>query len=67
MFNFWHHFDPILIQVGAKGDPKINKNNKKVKKRERKDDKVKNRKLFECVEILLKTGGLNGSTFTCVL
>ena len=28
---------------------------------------MKNRKLFECVEILLKTGGLNGSTFTVVL
>ena len=67
MFNFWYHFDPILVQVGAKGDPQINKNNKNVKKREREDDKVKNCKLFECFEILLKTGGLNGSTFTGVL
>ena len=28
---------------------------------------MENRKLFECVEILLKTGGLNGCTFTVVL
>ena len=67
MFNFWQHFHPILVQVGAKGDPKINTNNKNVKKRERKDNKITNRKLFERVEILLKTGGLNGSTFTGVL
>ena len=33
MFNFWHHFHPILVQVGAKGDPKINTNNKTLKKR----------------------------------
>ena len=29
-------------------------------------NKMKNRKLFECVAILLKTGGLNGCTFTVV-
>ena len=30
-------------------------------------NKMKNRKFFECVAILLKTGGLNGCTFTVVL
>ena len=29
-------------------------------------NKMKNRKFFECVAILLKTGGLNGCTFTVV-
>jgi hypothetical protein len=67
MFNFWHHIHTILVQVGAKGDPKSNTNNKNGKKRERKDNKMENPKLFECVEILFKTGGLNGSTFTVVL
>ena len=30
-------------------------------------NKMKKRKIFECVAILLKTGGLNGCTFTVVL
>ena len=29
--SFWHHFHPILHQLGAKGDLKINKNNNKLK------------------------------------
>jgi hypothetical protein len=63
----WHHFHPIQHRLGAKGDLKINKNNNKLKKCKRKYDKTKNRKFFECVAILSKTGGLNGCTFTVVL
>jgi hypothetical protein len=29
--SIWHHFHPILHQLGAKGDLKINKNNNKLK------------------------------------
>jgi hypothetical protein len=29
--SFWHNFHPFLHQLGAKGDLKINKNNKKLK------------------------------------
>jgi hypothetical protein len=67
LFSFWHHFHPILHQLGAKGDLKINKNNNKLKTCKPNYKKVKNRNFFECVAILLKTGGLNGCTFTIVL
>ena len=57
--QFLAPFSPHSGSGGCQGGPE--------NQHERKDDKVKNSKLFECFEILLKTGGLNGSTFTDVL
>ena len=65
--SFWDHFHPIMHQLGAKGDLKINKNNNELKTFKPKYKQNENRKFFECVAILLNRRAQRLHVYRCFM
>ena len=63
LVSFSYHSAP----AGCQQDLKINKDDNKLKTCNPKYKQNEKSYFFECIAILLKTGGLNGCTFTVVL